>query len=79
MQKHSKEIIVENSSQNISLKFWFNQIFMTLEELILEFRFDLNEHLKFKLKKLMGPIQKLIEYHLEFIYYLCIFALNQMK
>jgi hypothetical protein len=74
MKKHSKEIVLENSSQNFALKFWFNQIFLTLEELNLEFRFDLNEHLKFNSKNLIGPIQKLIEYHLEFIYYLCIFA-----
>ena len=74
MRKHYNEIILENSSQNISLKFWFNQIFLTLEELILEFRYDINEHLNYNSKEIIEPIQTIIEYHLEFIYYLCIYS-----
>ena len=74
MRKHYNEIILENSSQNISLKFWFNQIFLTLEELILEFRYDINEHLNYNSKKIIEPIQAIIEYHLEFIYYLCLYS-----
>ena len=76
MRKYSKEIIVENSSQNNSLKFWFNQIFLTLEELILEFRYDINTHIDYDSKKILDPVQTLIEYHLEFIYYLCIFSIK---
>ena len=76
MNKHQKEIIIENSKQNFSLKFWFNQMFIVLEELILEFRFDLNKHINYKSKKIIEPILTLIEYHLEFIYYLCIFFLS---
>ena len=76
MRKYSKEITVENSSQNTSLKFWFNQIFLTLEELILEFRYDVNTHIDYDSKKILGPVQVLIEYHFEFIYYLCIFAIK---
>ena len=76
MSRHSKEIILENSSQNLALKFWFNQIFLILEELILEFRFDINEHIDYNTKKIVEPIQYIIEYHLEYIYYLCLFSIK---
>lgn len=76
MRKYSKEIIVENSSQNASLKFWYNQIFFTLEELILEFRYDINDYIDYSSKKIIEPIQTIIQYHLEFIYYLCIFSIK---
>ena len=76
MNRHSKEIILENSSQNLSLKFWFNQIFLTLEELILEFRYDINKHIDYNSKKIIEPIQIIIGYHLEIIYYLCIFSIK---
>ena len=76
MSRHSKEIILENSSQNLALKFWFNQIFLILEELILEFRFDINEHIDYNTKKIVEPIQCVVEYHLEYIYYLCLFSIK---
>ena len=74
INKHSEEIILENSSQNLSLKFWFNQLFLTLEELNLEFRYDINEHIDYNSNKIIEPVQTIIEYYLEFIYYLCIFS-----
>ena len=76
MRKYPNEIVIENSPQNISLKFWYNQIFFTLEELILEFRYDINEHLDYSSKKIIEPVQTIIQYHLEFIYYLCIFSIK---
>ena len=76
IKRHSKEVIIDNSTQNRSLKFWFNQIFLTLEELILEFRYDINQHMDYKSKKIIEPVQAIIEYHLEYIYYLCIFSIK---
>ena len=76
MSKHQKDVFLENSTQNLSLKFWFNQIFITLEELCLEFRFDLNPHLNPSSKELFISIQTLAEAHMEFIYYLCLFSIN---
>ena len=43
--KHKKEISKENSYQYRSCLFWFNQIFMSLEELCLEISFDVNPHM----------------------------------
>ena len=76
MTKHHKEVILENSIQNFSLKFWFNQIFMSLEELCLEFRFDINSHMDPNSKEILSAIQSLAEAHLEFIYYLSIFSIG---
>ena len=76
MRRHPQEIILDNSSQNRSLKFWFNQIFLTLEELILEFRYDINPHIDYSSKKILEPVQILIECHLEYIYYLCVFSIK---
>ena len=76
MRKYSTEIIIENSPQNVSLKFWYNQIFFTLEELILEFRYDINDHIDYSSKKIIEPVQTIIQYHLEFIYYLCLFSIK---
>ena len=76
MRKHLKGIILEKSKQNFSIKFWFNQIFLTLEELILEFRCDLNNQINYESKEVMEPIEIMIEYHFEFFYYLCIFYLK---
>ena len=76
MIKHHKEIKLENSSQNLSLKFWFNQIFMSLEELSLEFRFDINPHMDPNSQKVLESVQSLTECYLEFIYYLSIFSIQ---
>ena len=76
MQKHNKEIIIDNSYQNLSLKFWFNQIFITLEELVLEFRFDLNPHMDPNSKYILKSVQTVAEAHLEFIQYLCLFSIK---
>ena len=74
MRKYPKVIILENSKQNLSLKFWCNQIFIVLEELNLEFRYDLNENMNYKSKQIIEPVQTLVQFHLEFIYYLCLFS-----
>ena len=76
MTKHNKEVFLENSTQNFSLKFWFNQIFVSLEELCLEIRFDINPHMDPNSKEIFIIVQSLAEAHLEFLYYLCIFAIN---
>jgi hypothetical protein len=67
---------LENSSQNFSLKFWFNQIFLTLEELILEFRFDLNPHMDPNSLYVIKSVQTIAEAFLEFIKYLSIFSIK---
>ena len=74
MNKHSKEIILENSSQHFSLKFWLNQMFLILEELNLEFRYDINTNVNYNSSTIIEPVQTIISFQLEFIYYLCIFS-----
>jgi len=76
MTKHHNEVFLENSTQNFSLKFWFNQIFISLEELCLEIRFDINPQMDPNSKEVYILVQSLAEMHLEFLYYLCIFSIN---
>ena len=76
MQKHHKEIILENSIQQFSLKFWINQIYITLEELFLEFRFDLNPHVDQHSKIVLKSVQIITETYLELLYYLSIFSIQ---
>ena len=76
MNKHHKEVILENSKQNFAIRFWFNQMLLILEELNLEFRYDINVNMDYKSKKMIQPVQTLVEYYLEFIYYLCLFSLK---
>ena len=76
MIKHQKEVFIENATQNFSLKFWFNQIFMSLEELCLEIRFDVNPHMDPNSKEVLVIVHSLAEAHLEFIYYLSLYSIN---
>ena len=76
MSNHRKDVVLVNSIQNYSLKFWFNQIFMSLEELCLEMRFDINPHMDPNSKEILSAVQSLAEAHLEFIYYLCVYSIG---
>ena len=71
---HPKEIAKENSYQNHSCLFWLNQIFLILEQLVLEFRPDLNNNLDFNNISIMKPIQYIIECHIKCIFLLMIFS-----
>ena len=72
--KHKKEISKENSYQYRSCLFWFNQIFLLLEKLVLELRPDLNPVLDYKNRKILKPIQSLIDSFIKFIYLLLLFG-----
>ena len=69
---HPKEIAKENSHQNHSCMFWINQIFLILEQLILEFRPDLNK-IDYNDISIMKPIECIIEGHIKLIFCLIIF------
>ena len=70
---HPKEIAKENSHQNHSCMFWINQIFLILEQLILEFRPDLNK-IDYNDISIMKPIECIIEGHIKLIFCLIIFS-----
>ena len=75
-KKYSKEIGQENSKQNCSVKYWFNNICMTLEELVLEYNFSFNKHLNYKDILILKPIENIFELYVTFIYYLILFSLK---
>ena len=69
IRKYPFEIRKENSRQNHSVLFWFNQSFIILEQLILNFREDLN-CIDLKSTEVLKPIQKIYIDHLELLYLL---------
>ena len=74
-KNHHKELCKENSYQYHSCLFWLNKIFLILEQLVLEFRPDLNKNLDFNKESIMKPIQCIIEDHIKFIFILIVFSL----
>ena len=69
LHKYSTEIIKENSKQNHSVLFWFNQSFIILEQMILEYRDDLNK-INLKARKYVKPVQCIYLGHIQLIYLL---------
>ena len=72
--KAKKDISKENSHQYHSCLFWFNQIFLLLEKLVLELRPDLNPKIDFNNITILEPIQCVIDSFIKFIYLLLIFG-----
>ena len=71
---HKKEISNEGSHQYHSCLFWFNQIFLILEQFLLETRFDLNKKINNKNTNIMKPIQCAIDYFIKFCFVLLLFS-----
>ena len=70
IKKYPLEMTKENSRQNRSVLFWFNQSYIILEQLILLFREDLNYHIDLKSKEVLKPIQYIYLGHIELLYLL---------
>ena len=75
-QKYPKEIEQDNSRQNYSVKVWFNHICLTLEELVLEFNYSINNYLNYNDISILKPIENIFELYVTFIYYLILFSLK---
>jgi len=70
MKKYPLEISKENSRQNHSVLFWFNQFFILLEQLVLQFRGDVNESIDLNSKEILYPIQYIILGYIQLLYLL---------
>ena len=68
--KYPFEISKENSPKNKSLLFWFNYSFLILEQLILQFRGDVNSNLNLKSKNILKPIQNIFLGQINLLYLL---------
>ena len=73
LKKYKQEIKRENSYQNKSIKFWFNQIYFILEELINNFDPEKNNTINIYSIDIIKPIQNIFENYLELFYLLIIF------
>ena len=71
---HRKDISNEGSHQYHSCIFWFNQIYIILEQLLLENRPDLNPKLDYSDEDILKPVQCIIDSIIKFCFLLLIFA-----
>ena len=71
---HRNDISNENSHQYHSCIFWFNQIYIILEQLLLENRPDLNPKLDYSDEDILKPVQCIIDSIIKFCFLLLIFA-----
>ncbi len=69
LKKYSFEISKEQSKQNHSVLFWFNHSFLLLEQLILQYRDDIN-NIDLQSKEILKPIQFIFFGHIELLYLL---------
>ena len=74
LSKHQKEILNNNTHQNYSLIFWFNQVFFLLEILTLNLRTDLDKTLNLNEEININRIEYIVQVHLSLIYYLCVYS-----
>ena len=74
ISNHKLDITVEGSHQHHSCLFWFNQIFLLLEQLVLEIRPDLNKKLDYNDINILRPIQCVIDIIIKFCFILLLFA-----
>ena len=72
--KRKNDISKEGSHNYNSCLFWFNQIYILLEQLVLEIRFDVNATLNGNDINLLRPIQHIIDCFIKFCYILLIFS-----
>ena len=69
-KKYKTEIKKENNQKITSIKFWFNQVFIVLTELIKDFIPKKNNEIDLNAFKTLKPIQCIIESYIELIYLL---------
>ena len=74
ISNHKLDITIEGTHQHHSCLFWFNQIFLILEQLILEIRPDLNKKLDYNNINILTPIQCVIDSIIKFCFLLLLFA-----
>ena len=70
LKKYQLEIKKENPLKISSIKFWFNQIFVILEELISDFIPNKDNNIDLDSFKVIKPIQTIISIYLELIFLL---------
>ena len=70
LKKYKLELKKENSIKISSLKFWFNQIFFLLEELISDFTPNKDNNIDLDSFKVLKPIQTIISIYLELMFLL---------
>lgn len=71
---HSQDIVKEGSHHQRSCFFWFNKIYLILEQLLLELRPDLNKKLDYYNEDMIKPAQCIMDSIIKFCFLLLLFA-----
>ena len=74
ISNHKIDIAKEGTHQHHSCIFWFNQVYLILEQLLLEIRPDLNKTMNYDDISILKPIQCVIDCFTKFCFLLMIFA-----
>lgn len=75
LNKYPLEIKKDQSKQRYNILFWFNQIFLILEQLVLTFRPELNKDINIEEESTLDKIELVVQLHLDTIYHLALFSL----
>lgn len=75
LNKYPNEIKKDNSKQRYNILFWFNQIFLILEQLVLTFRPELNKDINIEEESTLDKIELVVQLHLDMLYHLASFSL----
>lgn len=75
INKYPFEIKKENSKKRYSIFFWFNQVFLSLEQIVLIFRPELNQDIDLQKEETLDKIELVVQLHLDMLYHLCLFSM----
>ena len=75
LNKYPLEIKKEQSKQRYNILFWFNQIFLILEQLVLTFRPELNKDINIEEESTLDKIELVVQLHLDTLFHLALFSL----
>ena len=76
LHKYPLEIKKDQSKQRYNILFWFNQVFLILEQLVLTFRPELNKDINMEEESTLDKIELVVQLHLDTLYHLALFSLS---
>ena len=76
LHKYPLEIKKDQSKQRYNILFWFNQVFLILEQLVLTFRPELNKDINMEEESTLDKIELVVQLHLDTLYNLALFSLS---
>ena len=76
LRDHPHELLIEKSRQNFSIQFWFNQLYLLLEQLVLLLRPSLNANINLNDESTFEYVEQIVQLHFDMIYQLAKYAFH---